>query len=186
MTHFSHAKKTISGVPQTFVERLRKLSSRAPAHVLSSIDYMPQRVSEPLLSLVLNKLFTTALEDEDLNFLHKKYLKLVVSDSNLTCFITVTQHSSEAAKILVNMSLPPHLSHADVEFSADTKSLILLANKMVDPDTLFFQRKLLVTGKTELGLAIKNFIDDYDFEENIPTPIQHAIKQLSHLLSEST
>ena len=78
MIDLPHAKKTISGVPRTFVECLKKLTSKAPAHVLGSIEYLPHSVSEPLLSLVLNKLFTTALQHEELNFLREKYVKLVV------------------------------------------------------------------------------------------------------------
>ncbi|SFR56422.1 Predicted lipid carrier protein YhbT, contains SCP2 domain [Marinobacter daqiaonensis] len=34
-----------------------------------------------------------------------------------------------------------------------------LASKELDPDQLFFQRRLMIEGDTELGLAIKNLLD---------------------------
>ncbi len=39
--------------------------------------------------------------------------------------------------------------------------LKLLAKKQ-DPDSLFFQRKLKMSGSTELGLFVKNFLDSFD------------------------
>jgi predicted lipid carrier protein YhbT len=42
---------------------------------------------------------------------------------------------------------------ADVSFSADASDL-MIARKQ-DPDTLFFQRRLVIEGDTELGLCKK-------------------------------
>jgi len=38
-----------------------------------------------------------------------------------------------------------------------------LANRKLDPDQLFFQRKLIIEGDTELGLGIKNLLDSLDW-----------------------
>ena len=32
-----------------------------------------------------------------------------------------------------------------------------------DPDTLFFNRKLVIEGDTELGLVVKNLLDSVDW-----------------------
>ncbi|GGY78563.1 ubiquinone anaerobic biosynthesis accessory factor UbiT [Marinobacter zhanjiangensis] len=38
-----------------------------------------------------------------------------------------------------------------------------LANRKQDPDQLFFQRKLIIEGDTELGLGIKNLLDSLEW-----------------------
>ncbi len=44
---------------------------------------------------------------------------------------------------------------ADVSFSADASDLLMIAARKQDPDTLFFQRRLVIEGDTELGLYVK-------------------------------
>ena len=44
---------------------------------------------------------------------------------------------------------------ADVSFSADACDLLMIAARKQDPDTLFFQRRLVIEGDTELGLYVK-------------------------------
>ena len=40
--------------------------------------------------------------------------------------------------------------------------MILMASQKVDPDTLFFNRELTITGDTNLGLEVKNLIDQFN------------------------
>ena len=60
--------------------------------------------------------------------------------------------------------------------------LLQLATQQVDPDTLFFRRKLLVTGDTELGLQLKNLLDTIELKERMPT---FAYQQLQSLAQKS-
>lgn len=39
-----------------------------------------------------------------------------------------------------------------------------LAERRQDPDQLFFQRRLVIEGDTELGLALKNLLDSLDWD----------------------
>lgn len=66
----------------------------------------------------------------------------------------------------------------DVTFRADTRSLLQIMAGQVDPDTLFFRRKLAIEGDTELGLALKNFLDSQDPERLIPPPAYRLITSL--------
>lgn len=50
-------------------------------------------------------------------------------------------------------------AEADVSFSADASDLLMIAARKQDPDTLFFQRRLVIEGDTELGLYVKNLMD---------------------------
>jgi predicted lipid carrier protein YhbT len=56
------------------------------------------------------------------------------------------------------------LCGTDVVFSASVDALVLMASQKVDPDTLLFNRKLKITGDTELGLEIKNLFNQFDLE----------------------
>ena len=47
----------------------------------------------------------------------------------------------------------------DVTFTACAADYVLLATRRADPDTLFFERRLLIEGDTETGLRLKNLLD---------------------------
>ena len=64
----------------------------------------------------------------------------------------------------------------DVSFSTCVNDLILVAGRKEDADTLFFQRRLSIEGDTELGLEVKNLLDNIEFD-NLP-PI--AEKFINH------
>jgi predicted lipid carrier protein YhbT len=56
-------------------------------------------------------------------------------------------------------------AEADVSFSADASDLLMIAARKQDPDTLFFQRRLVIEGDTELGLYVKNLMDAIELEQ---------------------
>ena len=47
----------------------------------------------------------------------------------------------------------------DLAFSANLSAYLQLLARQEDPDTLFFNRELEITGDTELGLIVKNMLD---------------------------
>lgn len=47
----------------------------------------------------------------------------------------------------------------DVTFTANAADFLLLATRRADPDTLFFDRRLLIEGDTEAGLRLKYILD---------------------------
>ncbi len=51
----------------------------------------------------------------------------------------------------------------DLTIGASLHDLWLLARREEDPDSLFFSRRLILEGDTELGLLFKNSIDAFDF-----------------------
>lgn len=53
---------------------------------------------------------------------------------------------------------------ADVAFRANLAAFLQLINRQEDPDTLFFNRQLLIEGDTELGLLAKNLLDAIDWQ----------------------
>jgi predicted lipid carrier protein YhbT len=53
---------------------------------------------------------------------------------------------------------------ADVTFTATAQDFARLALRLEDPDTLFFNRRLLIEGDTDLGLTVKNMLDAVELE----------------------
>jgi len=53
---------------------------------------------------------------------------------------------------------------ADVTFTATAADFARLALRLEDPDTLFFNRRLIIEGDTDLGLAVKNMLDAVELE----------------------
>lgn len=45
-----------------------------------------------------------------------------------------------------------------------------LANRQLDPDQLFFQRRLIIEGDTELGLGVKNLLDSLEWQLPLMPP----------------
>jgi predicted lipid carrier protein YhbT len=59
----------------------------------------------------------------------------------------------------------------DATISADARDFLALARREEDPDTLFFNRRLVMQGDTELALLVKNTLDTIDFRAmTLPPP----------------
>lgn len=54
---------------------------------------------------------------------------------------------------------------ADVSFTADVEDFVRLALRLEDPDTLFFNRRLVIEGNTDLGLTVKNMLDAVELDD---------------------
>ncbi len=61
-----------------------------------------------------------------------------------------------------------------------------LALRREDPDTLFFQRRLVVEGETETGLHLKNLLDGWEYDMPahlravLPAPVAHVTAAALH------
>lgn len=58
---------------------------------------------------------------------------------------------------------------ADLTIRSTASGFLALALRREDPDTLFFTRRLVMTGDTELGLVVKNLLDAIDWSR-LPLP----------------
>ena len=56
----------------------------------------------------------------------------------------------------------PANGNADVRFSATLADFLTIVRRAEDPDTLFFQGRLMIEGDTELGLTLKNLLDSIE------------------------
>ena len=65
-----------------------------------------------------------------------------------------------------------------MSFSADASDLLMIAARKQDPDTLFFQRRLVIEGDTELGLYVKNLMDAIELEQ-MPKALRVMLMQMA-------
>ena len=73
----------------------------------------------------------------------------------------------------------PPVDDADLTIEGTVYTFLQLATRNEDSDTLFFRRQLRMSGDTELGLYVKNFLESIEPES---LPLQPA---LGHVLDFS-
>ncbi|MDA7745968.1 SCP2 sterol-binding domain-containing protein [Psychromonas sp.] len=146
--------------------------TNAPKVLAFPSKLLPFFIQQKCLSEMLSRVFKEAIEDGDLAFLQDKWLKVSITDLDLVWFLTF---ENEAIVIKENAAV------TDVSFSAEVNELILVAGRKEDPDTLFFQRRLSIEGDTELGLEVKNLLDNIEFD-NLPPLAQKAISHFSNFI----
>ena len=146
-----------------------QLVTKAPKALTYPSQFLPFVIQQKCLNEILSRVFKEAIEDGDLDFLQGKWLKVTVSDLKLTWFLSFENEA---------FIIKPQVPHSDVAFSASVNDLILVAGRKEDADTLFFQRRLSIEGNTELGLEIKNLLDNIEFD-NLPPMAEKMINHFA-------
>ena len=154
-----------------------KIAKKLTTNLPKVIKYLPEPpfiLQKKIGEKLLQYLMAEQIEMGDFDFLEDRWLQISVNDMGLVFFLSF--HDNQ-------LVLSNKISQADVSFSGDSKEFILLASRSEDPDTLFFQRRLMIEGDTELGLYIKNSIDGIDFD-NWPDWLNQTIKKIAELVSD--
>ena len=141
--------------------------------------YTPKFMLKPVLQSLLNQLFKQQIKAGDLDFIKNKWVRILVTDMDFSFEISMTQHTARPQLIV---GFKP--KKADVIFSSHSDYLLLLALNKIDPDTLFFQRKLRIQGDTELGLYIKNLLASLDLTQQLPLQLSKWINRLADSVYE--
>lgn len=175
------------------LEKRMPLSLRAnlvnlmPKVLRPSLRLLPFTAQKSFLLPALHSVFSEAIEDGDFEFLQGKWLKIAITDLELTWWISFDKDklimSENKASANDEASKSENITE-DVSFSATGDDLILIAGRKQDPDTLFFQRRLKIEGDTELGLEVKNLIDAIDIEQ-LPSSI-HSLVDFSANFLQNT
>ena len=132
----------------TFPKPVGKLVSMLPA-------FPPSFAFTKILNLALGKI----ISKEHLEPLYGKQISIHVKDLGLSLYFTVN----------ADQFTPTHsVKVSDLAISATAQDFFLLATRKEDPDTLFFSRRLLVEGDTELGLVAKNTLDAIEMPQLSP------------------
>ena len=154
-------------IHSTFVDK-------APQVLGVTLRCIPFNLKKQVIEQLLQLQFKHLLEDGDLDFLENRWLKIEVTDLQLIWFVSLIEN-----KLVVSRE-----EIADVSFIGNANDLIMIATRRQDPDTLFFQRRLIVEGDTELGLYVKNLMDSIELE-TMPKPLRITLEKLADLIESA-
>jgi predicted lipid carrier protein YhbT len=121
-----------------------------PQPVGAVLSRLPAYPGSMLLVTAINLVLAGHLPDDVKALLKDKRLSIRVRDARLAFdFVWSGQRFAPTS---------PHAA-PDLAISANAQDFVLLAQRRQDPDTLFFNRRLVMEGDTELGLVVKNALD---------------------------
>ena len=133
---------TTTSRPFTLPTPLAALTGRLPAYPGSL-----------LLVTALNLGVARQIPSDVGEMLRGKRLRIQVRDARVTLDFTWTGNAFASR---------PRQRETDLCIAASAHDFLLLAQRQQDPDTLFFNRRLVMEGDTELGLVVKNTLDALD------------------------
>jgi O2-independent ubiquinone biosynthesis accessory factor UbiT len=114
-------------------------------------ERLPAFPGSALLATALNVAFGAS--GDGLEHIVGKRIAIRVTDAGLRFHFAVTRAGFVAVR---------ERGWPAVTISATARDFVDIAARRVDPDTLFFARRLVVEGETESGLALKNRLDALD------------------------
>jgi len=163
--------KTASRRAQEYVVHPRRaIMSRprrpSPARGLpATVGLVTGRLAQPLgravVPVMINRVLARQIADGSLDFLHRRILSVRITDLGVEWRFTL---AADSPRIIRARAEP------EATIRGDSLALLQLAARRVDPDTLFFNRRLMVQGDTELGLQAKNLLDTIE-DEDLPPPL---------------
>lgn len=154
--------------PRTVVESLVVLATQ-PARAV------PYPVEKGVLDPLLRGIFRDSAEDHAFDAFVGRWIEVAVTDIAMSRWFRMGARGPELRPALEARG------HADVVVRGRLQEFVLLGARRADPDTLFFHRRLLIEGDTELGLLIKNLMYSMDYER-FPFPLRFALHHASDLI----
>lgn len=131
-------------------------SPRLPGLFKLPVKCLPQALRSRLFLAALNKLFRQELNDQELDFLQGRSVAISIKDADLGFSFSLHNKHFVVGK---------PVTQCDLKIAGSLYDFLLLISRREDPDTLFFNRRLKLSGDTELGLYVKNFLDSVDLTE---------------------
>lgn len=146
------------------------LNPAFPRPLAALVARLPATPPSLLFSVVANRLLWPALQAFDSQALLGRRYAICVRDLGLMLRFTLTRGG-----------FAPDDGAPDLTISASARDFLLLLARREDPDALFFSRRLISEGDTELGLIVKNLLDALDPEDmlcRLPMPLARAVRGL--------
>lgn len=165
---------TPASVPQprfgSLRQRLGHAALRAvppPQRVAPLLRVLPAGVQQRVLELAMWRVLAAAMASGDLDFMHGRRLGIEVSDLAVRWVI---ERRGERLCVCAAGT------EAEASVRGSATDLLLLVSRLEDADTLFFQRRLELTGDTELGLTARNLLDRLPWED-VPLALRIALNR---------
>lgn len=121
-----------------------------PQQISAVLSRLPQYPHSLIFTRAINLALGSRLQDPVWEPLHGKRVCIRVRDAGIAFHFTLDHHGLAARHAA---------AQPDLAISASAQDFLLLALRKEDPDTLFFSRRLVMEGDTELGLLVKNTLD---------------------------
>ena len=151
-----------------------KVVEQTPVFVKLAVRWLPEPLSYGVMTQIFRHLFQQDCERGAFDFLLGKTATIHLTDLELMFQVSATQRYQRTTLVV-----SPAAGEGDVKMRVSWPILLQLATQQVDPDTLFFRRKLLITGDTELGLEIKNLLDTIELKQRLPAVIYQQLCKLA-------
>ncbi len=126
-----------------------------PRLLAAPFSLLPDPVHSRLIVLALNRALAEQLRDGELDFLQDRCIVIAVRDADINFRLSFDGN---------RLTTHPQSRTADLTIAGTVYDFLLMISRQEDPDTLVFQRRLVMQGDTELGLQVKNFLDGLDVE----------------------
>ncbi|WP_330872725.1 MULTISPECIES: ubiquinone anaerobic biosynthesis accessory factor UbiT [unclassified Photobacterium] len=154
-----------------YLQTLPGLPELAPQLLKYHCRLTPFFVHKRLIEQALAVVFKEALSDGELDFLADQTVTITIEDLDWSFTLTLN-----SGRLVVLPSVPA----PNALMKASSQDLLRIAARKVDPDTLFFQRRLMMAGDTELGLAVKNLLDSLE-PERLPKSLHWLLTKAATL-----
>jgi predicted lipid carrier protein YhbT len=145
------------------------MSIPVPAALRDLIARLPQYPPALAVAFGVNVLLGPILSGRNLPAARGKVIAVAVRDLGLRLAFALENEGLVACGSAVR---------PDVTIHAEARDFVALARREQDPDTLFFSRRLVMEGDTELGLLVKNTLDGVDWHALEPPPPSRALAAL--------
>lgn len=136
-------------------DRMPALPFRPPAPLAWLLGRLPDYPPSLAFTLALNTLAWPLLRRHGAEGLVGKRYCIHVLDAHLKLHFSLG-HEGFA---------PLPTTSCDLAIRASSRDFLQLILRREDPDTLFFSRRLVLEGDTDLGLQVKNTLDAIETEE---------------------
>ncbi|MFL1403878.1 SCP2 domain-containing protein [Marinobacter sp. M1N3S26] len=125
----------------------------SPAPLLAAIDQrVPLVLKQLTTETALNRMFASAIADGNFDDFEGRTLRLEIEGGQPGITLGFWQGRLRVVE-----------GPGEATIRGSCSAFYQLANRRQDPDQLFFQRKLVIEGDTELGLGIKNLLDSLEW-----------------------
>jgi len=136
-----------------------------PRRIAPLLRALPPPAQKRLLERAMAKVLAGPMADGTLDFMAGRRLGIEVDDLGLRWVVEL-----QGQRLLVVDA------DAEATVRGSATDLLLLAGRLEDADTLFFQRRLVLTGDVELGLTARNLLERLPWE-TVPLGLRIALNR---------
>lgn len=120
---------------------------------------LPESLFRANFSIALNYFLRDQIVEGRFSEVKNKWINIHITDLDICLYIVARKYFLEVSS---------SEEDAEAKISLSFESIIDLLSQRTDPDTLFFNRKLSLSGNTETSLALKNILDSIEINEVLP------------------